>query len=153
MDIGDYYFALKAFHVMAIISWFAAMFYLPRLFVYHAENIENKDFVRVVKIQELKLWKYIALPAFWGSLISGLIMLPNNNWMLLSAAKSGGWMHIKLTLVVFLIAWFFHMGYMRKQLEKNACKKSGKYFRFYNEIPTLFMIPIVILVIYKAALI
>ncbi|MDR2905520.1 MAG: protoporphyrinogen oxidase HemJ [Helicobacteraceae bacterium] len=142
--------ALKALHIMAVISWFAAMFYMPRLFVYHAENIENKDFVRVVKIQELKLWKYIALPAFWAALASGLMIIFTEYGF--SLFKSGGWMHVKLTLVALLIAWFFHMGYTRKQLEADKCQKSGKFFRFYNEIPTLFMIPIVILVIFKNAL-
>ncbi|MDR1451936.1 MAG: protoporphyrinogen oxidase HemJ [Helicobacteraceae bacterium] len=140
----EYYLAFKTIHIIAMTAWFAAMFYLPRLFVYHAENRDVAEFTRIVKIQELKLWKYIALPAFWTTLISGLTMIVANTDLL-----SVGWFHAKLTLAAALIGLFFYMGHLLKQLQKDMCAKSGAFFRFFNEIPTLFLIAIVTLAIIK----
>jgi putative membrane protein len=142
------YDAIKALHIIAVVSWFAGMFYLPRLFVYHAENRENKEYTRIVKIQELKLWKYISLPAFVVTLITGGAML-FYYFPQFPLLTGGGWMHAKLTLVALLIGWFFYAGYLRKLLETDRCEKSGKFFRFFNEVPTLFLIAIVVLVVLK----
>lgn len=139
------YLSIKAFHIMAMVSWFAAMFYLPRLFVYHAENREKKEFISVIKIMEYKLYKYIGLPAFWATLFSGIAML----WMNPAIFSSGGWIHAKLTLVALLIAYFFHSGKLKRELEADTCQRSGKFYRFYNEAPTLLLIGIIILVIIK----
>ncbi|MDR0664928.1 MAG: protoporphyrinogen oxidase HemJ [Helicobacteraceae bacterium] len=141
----DYYLWIKVVHIVAMISWFAGMFYLPRLFVYHAENRDNKEFARIVKIQERKLWKYISLPAFWTTLVAGLSMIAVRPELL----QSGGWLHAKLTLVAALIGWFFYAGHLRKRLENDTCNKSGAFFRVFNEVPTLFLIAIVILTIIK----
>ncbi|MGE4296008.1 MAG: protoporphyrinogen oxidase HemJ [Campylobacterales bacterium] len=139
------YLVLKAIHVMSLVSWFAAMFYLPRLFVYHAENRDNAGFVSVAKVMEKKLFNYIGLPAFAATVITGVVMIVMNP----SVFSGGGWMHAKLTLVAVLIAWFFHAGSLRKQLENDRCDKSGRYFRIYNEIPTIFLIVIVLLAVAK----
>jgi len=139
------YLALKAFHLMAVISWFAAMFYLPRLFVYHAENREKKEFVGVAKTMEYKLYRYIGIPAFWATLFSGVGLIILNPALF----GSGGWLHAKITLIVGLVVWFFHSGRLLKSMADDRCDKSGKYFRVYNEIPTLFMIAIVILAVVK----
>ncbi len=141
----EYYNWILVFHIISFVSWMAMLFYLPRLFVYHQEHSNNKEFVKVVKIQELKLYKYIGVPAFWATLISGILMISLNP----SLFKSGGWLHAKLLFVVFLIAYHFSLGYFRKELEFDRCSKSGKFFRFYNEVPTLLMILIVIMVIVK----
>ncbi len=140
-----FYLSLKAFHIMAMVSWFAAMFYLPRLFVYHAENREKKEFLGVVKIMEYKLYRYIGIPAFWATLLSGIVLIVLNP----SVFSGAGWMHAKLTLVALLIGYFFHSGKLRRELEEDRCQKSGKFFRVYNELPTLLLIGIVILVIVK----
>ena len=71
----EYYTWILSFHIMMVLSWMAMLFYLPRLFFYHVENIDKKEFVEVVKIQEFKLIKYIGIPAMWATVISGLIML------------------------------------------------------------------------------
>jgi len=140
-----YYTWILAFHVMSFTSWMAMLFYLPRLFIYHREHADNVAFGEVVKIQEYKLYAYIGLPAMWATIISGGVMLYLNPGIF----QSGGWMHTKLFFLVFLIAYSFSLNSIRKKLIDNPEYKSGKYFRFYNEVPTLLMIFIVIMVIVK----
>jgi len=144
-DWMEYYNWILAFHVMSFISWMAMLFYLPRLYVYHMEFKDNYDYVEVVKIQEKKLYTFIGVPAFWATLISGLSMIFINPDLF----KSGIWLHIKLTAVALLIVYHFSLGYFRKKLLKDECTKSGKFFRVYNEIPTILMIVIVIMVVIK----
>jgi len=140
-----YYSWILAFHVMSFTSWMAMLFYLPRLFIYHREHADNIAFGEVVKVQEYKLYAYIGVPAMWATIISGGIMLYLNPGIF----QSGGWMHTKLLFLVFLIAYSFSLNSIRKKLIDNPVYKSGKYFRFYNEVPTLLMIVIVIMVIVK----
>jgi putative membrane protein len=128
-----------------MVSWMAVLFYLPRLFVYHAENKDNKEFVKIIKIMEKRLFYAIGIPAFVITLITGLSMIFMNPGLF----KSGGWLHAKLTLVAILIAYFFHNEYVRRKFERDECEKSGKFFRIYNEIPTVLLILIVILVIVR----
>lgn len=142
----EYYTWILTFHIMAVMSWMAMLFYLPRLFVYHVENSEKKEFVEVVKIQEFKIYKYIGAPAMWATIASGALMLFLNSDIL----KSGGWMHAKLTVLIFLIAYSFSLEYYRKQLAQDNCHKSGKFFRAYNEVPTFLAILIVGFVIVKS---
>ncbi|WP_457634612.1 protoporphyrinogen oxidase HemJ [Persephonella sp.] len=139
------YLWVKAFHIISVISWMAVLFYLPRLFVYHAENKEKKEFVSVVKIMEYKLHKYIGIPAFWGTILTGGFMIFLNPEIF----KSGGWIHAKLTAAVLLIAYYIHLSIIRKRLEQDRCNRSGKFFRMYNEIPTILMIIIVIMAVVR----
>ena len=141
----EYYTWILAFHVMSFTSWMAMLFYLPRLFIYHREHSENKAFAEVVKIQGYKLYAYIGVPAMWATIISGAVMLYLNP----AIFSSGGWMHTKLLFLAFLIAYSFSLNAIRKKLIDNPEYKSGKYFRFYNEVPTLLMIVIVIMVVVK----
>lgn len=131
------------FHVISFISWFAVLFYLPRLFVYHAENIDNKGFVEVVKVQEMKLYKYIGVPSMWASVVSGLGLA------YMYGFAGNGWIHAKITFVVLLMAYFFSMNKYRKEFLEDKCIKSGKFFRMYNEVPTILMIIIVGMVVFK----
>ena len=144
----QYYTWLLTFHVMAMMSWMAMLFYLPRLFVYHVENIDKKEYVEVVKIQEYKIYKYIGAPAMWATIASGAIMLYLNPFIL--SFDAGGWMYAKLTALLFLIHYSFSLEKYRKQLENNTCTKSGKFFRMYNEMPTMLAILIVGYVITKS---
>ncbi|SNZ10197.1 putative membrane protein [Persephonella hydrogeniphila] len=139
------YLWIKAFHIISVISWMAVLFYLPRLFVYHVENKDKKEFLSVVKIMEYKLYKYIGVPAFWGTVLTGVGMIALNP----DIFKSGGWIHLKLTVALLLIAYFFHLSVIRKRLERDICEKSGKFFRMYNEVPTVLMIIIVIMAVVK----
>jgi len=141
----EYYTWILAFHVVSFMSWMAMLFYLPRLFVYHVEHGDKPQFVEVVQIQEHKLYHYIGHPAMWATIISGLTMLALNPAIL----KSGGWMHAKITVVLFLVAYSYSLEYYRKKLAKKVCTKSGKFFRAYNEVPTLLSILIVTFVVLK----
>ena len=130
------------FHVVSFISWFAVLFYLPRLFVYHAENIDNVGFVEVAKIQEMKLFKYIGVPAMWATILSG-------SFLIYQIGFKGGWLHAKLFFVALLIIFFYSMNRYRIAFLEDRCTKSGKFFRMYNEIPTLLMLLIVAMVVLK----
>ncbi len=140
-----YYSWILAFHVMSFVSWMAMLFYLPRLFIYHRENADTKAFTDIVEIQEYKLFKYIGAPAMWATIITGAVMLYLNSGIF----SSGGWMHTKLFFLAFLIAYHFSLERIRKILIENPHYKSSKYLRVYNEIPTLLMIFIVIMVVVK----
>jgi putative membrane protein len=123
----------------------AALFYLPRLFVYHAEHRNTIGFVDVSKIMQRKLYYFIGVPAFWATLLSGLWLIYLNPTLF----QTGGWLHAKLTFAFLLIIFFFYLGVLRKRLHADDCEKSGKFFRIINEIPTVLMIGIVAMVIVK----
>lgn len=139
------------FHIISMVSWFAVLFYLPRLFVYHVENGTNQGFIDVVEVMEIKIYKYIGVPAFWATLLSGiaLIVMSTQQYNGVNVFQMGGWMHAKMTLVAILIGYFFTLGHYRLKLKENTAYKSGKFFRMYNEVPTLLLIGIVALVIVK----
>jgi len=135
---------LKAFHLMAVICWFAGIFYLPRLFVYHAmaeDQVSRERF----KIMERKLYRGIMNPSMIVTVVLGL-------WMLIShwdLYKTQGWMHAKLALVVLLIG-YHHMCLVHlKKFAADANTKSHRFFRVFNEIPVLLLVGIVILVVVK----
>ena len=144
----EYYTWVLTFHVVAFMSWMAMLFYLPRLFVYHVENIEKKEFVEVVKIQEYKIYKYIGAPAMWATIASGITMLTLNPILL--DFNTNPWMYAKLFMLVLLVGYSFSLETYRKQLEDASCTKSGKFFRMYNEMPTMLAILIVAYVITKS---
>lgn len=139
------------FHVLSFISWFAVLFYMPRLFVYHAENAENKGFTDVVKVMELKIFKFIGVPAMWATVLSGaaLVYLSTDHYAGVNLLQTGGWLHAKIFFVVVLIGYFISMGHFRKKLLEDDTYKSGKFFRMYNEIPTILMMIIVAMVVVR----
>jgi putative membrane protein len=142
----EYYEWILTFHVMAFMSWMAMLFYQPRLYVYHQEHADNSGFVEVVKIQEYKLITYIGMPAMWATIASGAWMI----YLTFPYIFEGGyWMHAKLIVLVLLVAYTYSLEYYRKELSEGRCTKSGKFFRFYNEIPTILSIAIVIFVVVK----
>lgn len=141
------YTYILGFHIMAMMSWMAVMFYLPRLYVYHKENMDNEGFVRVVKVQEYKLYKYIGLPSFWATIFSGGVLIYLNPTLL-----EQHWMLEKLFVLILLTIYSFSMEYYRVKLEQNACVHNGQFFRAYNEVPTLLSVLIVAYVIAKDTL-
>ena len=141
----EYYNWILAFHVMSFVSWMAFLFYMPRLFIYHRENADVKAFTDVVKVQEYKLHKIIGVPAMWATLFSGVLMLFLNSGIF----QSGGWIYAKLFALSFLFAYHISLGKIRLIMIENAHYKSSKWFRVYNEAPTLLMIFIVIMVVVK----
>jgi putative membrane protein len=140
-----YYSWILAFHVMSFISWMAMLFYLPRLFIYHRENADTKAFTNIVEVQEYKLFKYIGIPAMWATLLSGIAMLLLNPALF----ETGVWLSIKLLALAFLFAYHISLGKIRIIMLENPHFKTSKWLRIYNEVPTLLMILIVIMVIVK----
>jgi putative membrane protein len=136
---------IKALHIIAMVAWMSALFYLPRLFVYHAQTEDEAGKARF-KIMERRLYYAIATPAMLLTIIFGL-------WLLIPAwdvaYKAAGWMHAKLLFVVLLIG-FHHMckSYMRK-FAADANTKSDKFYRVFNEVPTVLLILIVIMAVVK----
>jgi len=141
----NYYQEILAFHVIAMISWMAMLFYMPRLFVYHQEHKEKKDFTDVVKIQEEKIYKVIGFPAMLATIFSGGLMIYLNPTLL-----HQDWMIAKLFVLSLMIAYSFSMEYFRKILAKDECRRDGQFFRAYNEVPTLLAILIIVFVITKS---
>lgn len=143
----EYYTWILTFHIMAMMSWMAMLFYQPRLYVYHTEHKDKAQFVEVVEIQEYKMYKYIGIPAMWASVISGVVMLVLNPYSLTSDSEP--WMYAKLFVVVLLIAYSHSLGYYMKQLKKGNFERSGNFYRAYNEVPTILSLLIVGYVITK----
>ena len=140
----DYYLWIKSLHLIAVISWMAAMLYLPRLFVYHTQVDVGSDQSKLFKIMEHRLMRYICNPAMIATFIFGGLMLWANTDLF-----SQGWMHAKLTLIFLLSGFHGMMSKWRKNFASDNNQKSTKFFRIANEIPTLFMIAIVIFAVVK----
>jgi putative membrane protein len=135
---------LKAFHIIAVVTWFAALFYLPRLFVYHAmaeDQISRDRF----KIMERKLYRGIMTPSMIIVLGLGVWMITLNAGFYLSQ----GWMQAKLALVAFLVGYHFMCGSLLKKFAQDINDKGHVFYRWFNEIPVLFLIAIIILVVVR----
>lgn len=135
---------LKALHLIAMICWFAQLFYLPRLFVYHAmteDEVSNERF----KVMERKLYRGIGLPSMVLTLVFGIwmIALAHNYYM------SQGWLHIKLTLVAILVAYQHVCGRYLKAFSQDRNTKSHTFYRWFNEVPVVLLIIIVFLAVLK----
>ena len=141
----EYYLEILAFHIMAVLSWMAMLFYMPRLFVYHQEHQDKKDFTDVVKVQESKIYKVIGAPAMWLTIVSGGALIYINPSLL-----EQDWMLAKIFVLLLMIVYSFSLEFFRKILESDKCTKNGQFFRAYNEVPTLFSILIVVFVITKS---
>ena len=138
------YHWVLAFHLIAVICWFAALFYLPRLFVYHA-MAEDHISIERFKVMERKLYRGIANPSMIATVVLGLWLFS----MAPQAYLSQGWFHLKALLVVLLIGYhYLCLGHLKK-LADDRSDKTHIYFRFFNEVPVLFLVAIVILVIVK----
>lgn len=136
------YLWIKALHVVAIISWMAGLLYLPRLFVYHADvgpGAQSETF----KIMERRLYRYIMTPAMVVAWATGLYLAADAGWF------AAPWFHVKATLVLLLTAAHVHDGRLLARFAADANAHPARYFRIINEVPTLLMIGIVIMVIVK----
>ena len=139
------YLTFKALHLIAVISWMAGLLYLPRIFVYHTENQEEKQINKVFKIMEFKLYNYIMMPAMILSWIFGLILIGSIGFEQLEST----WLLIKLTLVVVLTIYHFFLGNCLYKFKNDENKYSSRFFRIFNEIPTILLILIVFIVVFK----
>ena len=139
------YLLFKSLHLIAVISWMAGLLYLPRIFVYHTENLEDNNTSSIFKIMEKKLYIYIMMPAMVLSWIFGMILISNIGFETLSTL----WIKIKLILVILLTLYHFYLGKLLEDFRLNKNTKSSKFFRIINEVPTLLLILIVFIVIFK----
>ena len=133
------YLIYKALHLIAVISWMAGLLYLPRIFVYHTENQTNKNISDVFKTMERKLYFYIMTPAMIISWIFGLLLIGSIGFEQLSTY----WLKAKLVLVFLLTIYHFYLGVFLKKFEMDVNTKSSKFFRFFNEVPTILLILII----------
>ena len=139
------YLLFKSLHLIAVISWMAGLLYLPRIFVYHVENINDDNSKKIFKIMEKKLYFYIMMPAMILSWIFGLILI----FVIGPDILSTLWAQIKLLLIVLLTFYHFYLGQCLKNLAFGQNNKTSKFFRIINEIPTILLILIVFIVVFK----
>lgn len=138
------YLWLKALHIVAIVCWFAGLFYLPRLFVYHSMSEDQASLDRF-QVMERKLYRGIMMPSMVATLIFGVSMIILNPVLF----STGGWLHAKLALVVLLIGYHHMCGAQLKRFARNENTRSHIFYRWFNELPVLLLLAIVILVVIK----
>ena len=139
------YLTFKALHLIAVISWMAGLLYLPRIFVYHAETKENIGQSETFKLMEKRLYFYIMNPAMILSWIFGILLIHSQGIISLDLL----WMKIKLGLVIILTAYHFYLLAVLKDFQADNNTKSSKFFRIINEVPTILLIIIIFVVIFK----
>ena len=139
------YLTFKALHLIAVISWMAGLLYLPRIFVYHSETSENKEQSETFKLMERRLYFYIMNPAMIISWIFGILLIH------VQGIESFGllWMQIKLGLVIILTSYHFYLLIFLKDFQQDSNTKTSKFFRVINEVPTVLLIIIIFVVVFK----
>lgn len=143
LDPQSRYLWIKALHIMAVISWMAGLFYMPRLFIYHTASQIGGEASETFKVMERRLMRVIMWPAMILSWIFGL-------WMAWSVFEfQGGWLHMKLLAVVGLTAAHFHQAKSVSSFERDERRHSERFWRLMNEVPTVLMIIVVALVVLK----
>ena len=141
----NFYLLFKSIHLIAVISWMAGLLYLPRIFVYHSQNSSEIKISEIFKVMEKKLYFYIMTPAMILSWILGVLLIHSIGFEQLSQK----WMILKIFFVILLTVYHFYLGNILKQFSTNDNQHSHKFFRFINEIPTILLILIVFVVIFK----
>ena len=131
---------VKAFHIIFVVSWFAGLFYLPRIFVNHAMATEPAEIARL-KLMGFKLYRFVT-PVAWLAVGFGL-------WLWLGYGITGGWLYVKLGLVLGLIAYHYYCGKLVKQFAADHNTRSHVFYRWFNEVPVLVLVAVVILVTVK----
>ena len=139
------YLLFKALHLIAVISWMAGLLYLPRIFVYHSETIENRGQSETFKLMEKRLYFYIMNPAMILSWVFGLLLIHAQGILILGFL----WMQIKIGLVIILTSYHFYLLAVLKDFQTDKNTKSSKFFRVINEVPTILLIIIIFVVIFK----
>ena len=138
------YLLFKSLHLIAVISWMAGLLYLPRIFVYHSEN-NNEIITKVFKTMERKLYYFIMTPAMTLSWVFGLVLIHEIGFQQLANI----WLQLKLIFVILLTGYHFYLGSLLNQFKLDQNNKTSKFYRYINEIPTLLLILIVFIVVFK----
>lgn len=142
----ELYLYVKAFHVIAMVAWMAGMFYLPRLYVYHVGAPAGSQLSETLKIMESRLLRAIINPAMILTWLFGLILIFGFNVIDL---RTSGWLHAKITLVVLLTVFHVFLARWRKDFAADRNTRSDRFYRIANEVPTVLLVLIVILVVVK----
>ena len=141
------YLLFKSLHLIAVISWMAGLLYLPRIFVYHSEN-SNEVVTTVFKTMERKLYNYIMTPAMILSWAFGLILIHEIGFQQLASL----WLQLKLILVLLLTVYHFYLGSLLNKFKLDQNRKTSKFYRYINEVPTLLLILIIFFAIFISPL-
>ena len=139
------YLLFKSLHLIAVVSWMAGLLYLPRIFVYHVENNEKKEATDIFEVMEKKLFFYIMRPAMIFTWVFGLVLIYLNGFEIFSQL----WFQIKIVLMIFLSVYNDYLGRCLTALKNSTNTRSAKFFRIINEIPTVILIIVVFLAIFK----
>lgn len=144
------YLLAKALHVVGFISWFAGLFYVVRLFIYHAETNERPESERAIlqpqlELMAARLWSIITVPAMILTFVGGV-------GMIVQLESLPGWLHIKLGLLAGLVGYHFTCGWIRREQKAHRSTWSARRLRVFNEVATMFMVAIVFLAVFKTAL-
>ena len=139
------YLLFKSLHLISVISWMAGLLYLPRIFVYHSQNNSKPIITDVFKVMEKKLFFYIMTPAMTLSWLFGLLLIHEIGFEQLVQK----WMILKIIFVIILTLYHFYLGRILGQFKLDSNRHSHKFYRYINEIPTLLLILIIFVVIFK----
>jgi putative membrane protein len=139
------YLLFKSLHLISVISWMVGLLYLPRIFVYHVENLKDKNISLVFKTMEKKLFFYIMTPAMILTWLFGLILIFSLGFEIFSTT----WIKLKLLLVILLTSYHFYLSKLLNDFKMDQNTKSSKFFRIINEVPTILLILIVFIVVFK----
>ena len=139
------YLLFKSLHLIVVISWMAGLLYLPRIFVYHVENLKDKNTSLIFKTMERKLYFYIMTPAMILTWVFGLILISSLGLEVLYVT----WIKLKLLLVILLTLYHFYLSKLLSDFNLDQNTKSSKFFRIINEVPTILLILIVFIVVFK----
>ena len=141
----NYYLLFKSLHLIAVISWMAGLLYLPRIFVYHVENYQKKETTEIFETMERKLYFYIMRPAMIISWLFGILLIYQVGFESFSQL----WLQLKIFFVIILTVYHEYLGKCLTSLRDGSNSKSSRFFRIINEIPTILLILIVFIVIFK----
>ncbi len=139
------YLFFKSIHLIAVISWMAGLLYLPRIFVYHSENHSNQSLNDTFKVMEKRLFLYIMNPSMIVSWIFGFLLIHSIG---LESLKEF-WLLIKIVLVISLTFYHFYLFQCLKRFSENKNQNSPKFYRIINEVPTILLIAIIFIVVFK----
>ena len=139
------YLLYKSLHIISVISWMVGLLYLPRIFVYHAESKDNEHTSKTFKTMERKLFNYIMMPAMILSWIFGFLLISTIGFTIINEL----WMQIKLILVFLLTIYHFYLGKCLNNFANDQNTNSSRFYRIFNEVPTILLIIIVFIVVFK----
>ncbi|MBK6922100.1 MAG: protoporphyrinogen oxidase HemJ [Deltaproteobacteria bacterium] len=139
------YDGLRALHIIAVVTWFAGLFYIFRLYVYHVENREDDRVTALLRVMERRLYRGICWPAMVITTLFGVWLWARD----FSFYLASGWFHVKLTALLLLFGYHFYCGKVRRDLEAGRCRLTSRQCRLINEVPTVLLVTIVCMAVLK----